>query len=292
MVRRSISSNRTLLSVTHLEARDCPSTYSIVESAPAAGSNLSTGLGLNDQGVVVGNSIVSNYPRPTVWQVGAGTMAAGTYLTLFGADTGGNANDVNNSGMIAGSTRIVGVEGPNRAVVWTGSGSYVPHDLGNLVGFNSSQAMALSEPDPNGVTWVVAGTEKYRSPTEPEHATVWRVDANGAVLSIIDLESTLNVARAKDVRVIDIPIGDDYVLVTGEVQLPGIQPAVTWKLDLAGNVLNRTDLGTSAGPRARVMASTAHGHVVGWSRPKTGSQRGFIHKDGVMTNRRHDHERV
>jgi probable HAF family extracellular repeat protein len=273
------------LTVETLETRDCPSVYSIVDLLPPTGGNFSSGLGLNDEGLVVGRAAIAGMnSRPSVWQIGTEKTSPGTFLPLLTGHNGGHASDVNNNGMIAGESTVVGGS-TSRAVVWTGSGPYVSHDLGALAGFNYSEAKALSEPDSSDVTWVV-GDSKGGGSTAL--ATVWRIDAFGNVLSTIGLEPTTVNSRASDVRMIDPSIhepGDEYILVTGEVELPSaVKPAVIWKLNLSGSVQNRTDLGTLGGTASWGYGINSSGHVAGQSKPASGSALGFIHKDGVMAS--------
>lgn len=93
------------------------------------------------------------------------------------------------------------------------------HDLGTLGGpFIHSEAAALSDPDPSGVTWVV-GSSSTGGTNPTTHAVVWCVNGAGDVLSSIDLTPTVSNARASDIRTVDASpaIGDEYILVSGYV---------------------------------------------------------------------------
>ena len=84
-------------------------------------------------------------------------------------------------------------------------------------------------------------------------------------------------------------LGDEYVLVSGEVQLSSSKPAVMWKLDLdaVGNVERtvRTDLGTLGGPAGWGQGINSLGHVAGQSSLSTrGPWYAFFYKDGTMTS--------
>jgi probable HAF family extracellular repeat protein len=172
------------------------------------------------------------------------------------------------------------VNGAQHAVVWTGVGV---HDLVSLGGsFTQDFATGLSEPDGGGVIWI-AGSSSYQSAnSEVEHPTVWRVDATGNTLATIDLEPAGPPrAWANDVRVVG-----STVYAVGSYTVDNVNTlARVWTLDLAGNVLTRTDLGTLGGPSSTGNAINSLGHVAGQSQPAPGASNfGFLHRDGVMTN--------
>lgn len=100
--------HRTHLTFEILESRDCPSAYSIIDLIPPDGSSTSSGLGLNDQGLVAGQAPLAGYVRAAVWQTGARPTADGTHLPVLGTGIASNAYDVNNSGMIVGFSTQLG----------------------------------------------------------------------------------------------------------------------------------------------------------------------------------------
>lgn len=273
-----------------LETRYCPSAYSIVDLLPPAGTDSSIALGLNDLGLVVGRTAVSNYSRAVVWQIDAeATTAVGALLPTLGSGVASNAADVNNGGMIAGFSTAAG-DGIGHAVVWSKVGAtYAPHALDALSSADS-EAGGLSDPDRNGVTWV-AGSSGSSSGS---HATVWRVDGAGNVLSTIDLEPALNVTRARDVSLVDPDpspdvLGDEYVVVSGEVQLSGVQPAVAWQLDLDvnGNIesIVRSDLPTLGGLAGLGQSVNSRGHIAGQSSLSTrGPWHAFLYNGAATTD--------
>ena len=278
---------RTRLTVEALESRDCPS-YAIVNLLPPPGGlgNGSGAAALNDNGLVVGDGPqVSGYGRAAVWQVGAGATAAGTFLPQRVGDNYSDARGVNNGGLIAGVSGVVG-SGPSHAVVWVGGGgSYAVHDLGILPStltftFTSSSAGPVSEPDANGVIWVV-GASRTSGNFPISHPTIWRIDSAGTVLSMIDLEPAEPArAWANDVRVVG-----STVLVVGDVNPAASGRARVWTLDLAGNVQSQTTLGTLGGPFSTGQSINSQGHVAGWSdQTNTSPDFGYIHRDGAMTN--------
>lgn len=269
------------LSIEVLESRDCPAAYSIVDLLPPPGGLArSEAYGLNVSGIVVGSGLqTSGYGQAAVWPVGTGATRSGVFLPMLAGDNYSAAFDVNNAGLIAGVSSVVAEF--SHAVVWIGSGnSYRVCDLVSLGGsLPNDQVIGLSEADSQGVTW--AAGSSYDT-TGIQHPTLWRLDGAGNTLSTIDLEP-VGPTRAwtQDVRVVG-----STVYVVGGYSLDQVSSrARIWQLDLSGNVVSRTDLGTLGGPNSSGTSINNDGHVVGSSTLTSGgSEYAFLYRNDTMIN--------
>lgn len=266
------------LAIESLESRDCPAGYGMIDLLPPAGATFSKGVGLNDNGVVAGFVSGTGPNRAAVWQTSSASTATPVLLGAPSGWTASFAADVNNANAVAGQMNQ-DATGMGRATLWVQSGSnWTFNDLGTLgAGFPSSSANGLSERDADNVTWVVGESV---SSDAVSHAAVWRIDTTGTVLSRIDLEPDLKMnSTAFDARVIG-----NMVYVAGEVAITGGSMARRWMLDLNGNVISRTDLGTLGGSTSGSAALNGQGDVVGSSRPSNSPFYGFLYSNGSMTN--------
>lgn len=266
------------LAVESLESRDCPAGYGMIDLLPPVGATFSKGVGLNDNGVVAGFVAGTGPNRATVWQTGTASTATPVLLGAPAGWTAAFAADVNNASAVAGQSNQ-DATGIGRAILWVQSGSnWIYSDLGTLgASFPSSSANGLSERDAGNVTWVVGESVTADAVT---HAAVWRVDTAGAVLSRIDLEPGLSMdSTAFDARVIG-----NMVYVAGEVSITGGSMARRWILDLNGNVISRTDLGTLGGSTSGAAAINGQGDVIGSSRPSNSPFYGYFYSNGSMTS--------
>ena len=129
------------LNLEALEPRICLSTYTTVDLVPLPGYDRSYAYGLNDNGLVVGESHTPGSHPAVVWSVSpTGQVAVDPLPGVDGAASVGTAHEVNNLGMIVGFSSV-DVSGNTHATLWTGAfGSYSAHDLGTLPGFTWSEA--------------------------------------------------------------------------------------------------------------------------------------------------------
>jgi probable HAF family extracellular repeat protein len=182
-----------------LEARSCPSSYSLTILSPLPGDAYSKAWGINDAGQAVGKAIPSDGTLPghaVLWQSGSSTATdlgslaggdsiawsinnAGEVVGSSGADgflwKNGTMTDlgaltpwrINNSGMIVGSARTA--SGDTHAFLWrptTPNGTTgVLTDLGTLGG-TYSEFLGI-----NDAGQVVGGSS---TATGTEHAFLWQ----------------------------------------------------------------------------------------------------------------------
>jgi uncharacterized membrane protein len=151
-------------------ARWASATAAPVLLAPQSGDKFSFSKGINDHGVVAGDSDAADgTPHPAVWNT-AGQIRV--FAGAFGPGTAGALFEINNSGESAGESFRVDTSGnivADAATVWSRRG--VAHDLGYLRGLNQSTAFGLSG------SGHVAGESASFSYTHgtfrSEHAFVW-----------------------------------------------------------------------------------------------------------------------
>lgn len=143
-------------------------------------NNFSRGYGINDAGVIVGESD-NNSPRPFRWE--NGTMIQ---LPALQAGLGGVAHGINNAGVIVG---ISGNGVTSRPTRWVSSGGdFTPQDLGSLDGLTTTfgRAWAVNQ------AGAVVGHSRNSSGTG--RATLWQ--PGGGIVEIGGFTSAFSEAMA------------------------------------------------------------------------------------------------
>lgn len=199
---------------------------------PLAGNGYSAAYGVNDAGVVVGESEKGLSFVPVFWGAGS-TIPTELSLTVGGATfTDGSAYGIDDNGRIVGE--IKRADGTLTAVLWSSSGA-APVELATLGGPSASAYFIA------GGGWIVGESETGGGQA---HATLWTLDAGGIPSAPVDLGILPG-------HVASIALGVDGAgrIVGESEQSDGTTNAVIWEKNALG-VYAATDLGAGASAAA------------------------------------------
>ncbi len=247
--------------------------YSITELTPPAGFDSSYANTANDFGEVAGDAGADGFAHAAYWKVdSAGQLLSAVALPqLF--NRASRAFAISNSGDVVGGSDV-GLDNAgdsiSHAVLWRlDSAGNVTNttDLGTLGGdYIYSGANGV-----NDFGYVVGWSQvKVASPDEDPmpRAVLWIVDGDGKLLKVAALETADSYAN-------DINN-------SGQIVGRAFDHAALWQIDVEGNVIFATDLGTLGGRNSEATAISETGDVIGYSEMADGEEHAFRYRNGVM----------
>lgn len=210
---------------------------------PLAGNGYSAAYGVNDGGIVVGESKKGLEFVPVFW--GAGSTTPTELSLTMGATTFvfGSAYGIDNGGSIVGE--IKRADGTLMAALWSSSGA-APVELATLGG-PSASAYFIGEGG-----WIVGESTTAAGQV---HATLWTLNAAGIPSAPVDLG-----VLPGHVRSIALGVDGEGRIVGESEQADGTTNAVIWQQNALGTYL-ATDLGVNAGAAAINDADRIAGHI-------------------------------
>jgi probable HAF family extracellular repeat protein len=245
---------------------------------------ISVGLGMNDDGVVVGvaTAFIGATTTAQVWT----TSARMPLVTLGGTENVAMA--INNAGIVAGAADLLG-DTEFHAVLWNAG---EPQDLGTLGG-SWSFAQDVNEAG-EAVGWSLLDPAKAPHPSLQALAGQWSPyrehDASqakqvGSFSFPVDMHaffwdgSTLSDLGTLGGQGSIATALNDSGTVVGMSYIPGdplVSHAVLWD----GSAIS--DLGTLGGTEAVALDINNSGQIVGMSRTATGDKHAFLYEDDAM----------
>jgi probable HAF family extracellular repeat protein len=268
-----------------------------VRLLPTLGGGYSVGLGLNDRGVVVGESATAVGARHVfVWDFVRGMRDIGT----LGGETS-YAVAINESGDVAGSSTLAGQEsGVTHAFLWTAQQGM--HDLGTLGGPTSSAtalndagvvvgyASAAVDPAVGGgyraFRWTRTEGMEDLTGYEEFGAAAVAVNPAGSVAGWIGSHrssSGFAWTRSGGLQTMQVATAIDAAgRVAGSTRVPsweeGFERVLVWSRQFGTE-----DVGTLGGPESYFGDMNVSGHIVGSTSDATGAFKPFVwSRDGGM----------
>ena len=262
--------------------------YTVTDLGLLSGATASYARAVNDSGSVVGGSTIpitqfTDANKGWLWTPSAPNAPSGTLRPLEPSAgwVSSAANDINNAGLIVGTSFTTNSDKRNAATYWQGPG-YAPMDFNSLprdpsnpalTGWEFANANLVSDPAAGTGEIYVAGSGYYVAADGSTFVAriVWRVDAAGTIVGV----TTLNGSPALGVFGSDM---NNRGQVTSYVVSAVGRDAFLWD-GLSGN---GTTLGTLGGTSAYGKGINEYGTVVGESGTTAGTTRGFVWTPAVL----------